>query len=469
MDLIALLNNTGNGLTALQAKASTIGNNIANANTPGYARQNANLVESIPTSLGGNRGFIGGGVYLGSITQTRSQFIEAQLPSAFAHSSESTARSDALASISTFNNGSDNDLTDALGAFYSNLTALAQNPADTSLRQSAVQAANWLVSTFNRTSTSIEMARTGIDASVRDTIQQVNASAQQVADLNRRIVASSAGGAQPTDLLDQRHNLMDQMAQLIGTTQVPDAYGNISLVLPGGVTLVSAGKAATLSIQGDNTNKGHLNIVSTPSAGSQPVVLNGAEVGGQVAGLLSARDLDLGPTSLGLDTLAYDFANALNAQNRAGFDLNGNAGGNIFIVGATSENAAASIALNPDLRQDPSLLAAAASADTVPGDASNLQAMVATQRKALSNGMDVQKGMAKIVSDFGVAALDAKNATSFDKSALQNLEDARNSVSGVSTDEEMVNLMQVQHSFTALSKVVQASNDMLETLMSLKK
>ncbi len=469
MDLISLLSNTGNGLVALQAKASTIGNNIANASTPGYARQSANLIEAIPSPLAGNRGFIGGGVLLGSVTQTRSQFIEAQLPSAFSHSSASSARSDALGSISTFDNGSESDLTGALGAFYSNLSALAQNPGDPSLRQSAVQAANWLVTTFNRTSSSIELARTGIDASLRDTIQQVNASAQQVADLNRRIASMAAGGAQPTDLLDQRHNLMDQMAQLIGTTQVPDAYGNISLVLPGGVTLVSAGIAATLSLEGDNTNKGHLNVVTTPSAGQAPVVLNQAEMGGQVAGLLSARDFDLGPTSRDLDTLAYDFARALNAQNRAGFDLNGNAGGDLFVVGATSEDAAATIALNPDLLRDSSLLAAAASADTVPGDASNLQLMVASQHMTLSSGLDVQKGMAKIVSDFGVAALDAKNAASFDQSALQSLENARNSVSGVSIDEEMVNLMQVQHSFTALSKVVEAGNNLLDILMNMKK
>jgi flagellar hook-associated protein 1 FlgK len=468
MDLISLLNNTSNGLTALQAKAATIGNNIANANTPGYARQNANLVESSPSVLAGNRGYIGGGVHLGSITQTRDQFIEAQLPVAFSHSSGSSARSGALTSVSTFNNGAEGDLTDALGAFYSKMTSLAQNPGDSSLRQSAVQSAAWLVSTFNRSAVAIELARSGIDASVQDTIQQVNASAQQVADLNRRISVIEAGGVQPTDLLDQRHNLMDQMAKLIGTTQVPDAYGNVNLVLPGGVTLVSASMAATLRIQGNNDNKGHLDIVFDPPDASSQVLLKEAEVGGQIGGLLSARDIDLGPTSRDLDTLAYEFANVLNAQNRAGYDLNGNSGGDIFVIGTASENAATTIALNPDLLRNPSLLGASASADTVPGDSSNLQLIVATQHTALSNGLDVQKGLAKIVSDFGVSASDAESASTFDKSVLQNLEDARTSVSGVAIDDEMVNLMQVQHSFTALSKVVQAGDELLKVLMSIK-
>ena len=468
MDLISLLNNTSNGLSAMQAKAATISNNIANASTPGYARQQANLEESTPSALAGNRGFIGGGVFLGSITQIRDQFVESQLPVAYSNSSGSTAQSEALASVSTFNNGAEGDLTDAIGTFYSNLTALAQNAGDPSLRQSAVQSAAWLVSTFNRTSVALELARTGIDSSVADTVQQVNTALQQVADLNRRISVIEAGGSQPTDLLDKRHNLMDQMSQLIGTTQVPDSYGNVSLVLPGGITLVSATSAATLIIQGNNANKGHVDVVFTPPDASTPVVLSNSELGGQVAGLLAARDEALKPASLNLDSLAFDFAKAVNAQNRAGYDLNGQPGGDIFTVGATANGAASTIALNAALKQDPSLIAAAGTDTTAPGDSSNLQAIISTQYAALSNGLDVQKGMAKIVSDFGTSAADAQNAASFDKSMLQNLEDTRNSVSGVSLDDEMVNLMQVQHAFEALSRVITTGDSMLTTLMSIK-
>jgi flagellar hook-associated protein 1 FlgK len=418
--------------------------------------------------LGGNRGYIGGGVYLLNVTQSRDQFVESQLPAAFSHSSSSTAESDALAGVSTFNNGTDGDLTDAMSAFYSSLTALAQNPGDTSLRQSAVQSAAWLASTFNRTSVALEQARSGIDASVTSTVQTVNSTLAQVAELNRRISVIESSGGEPNDLLDQRHNLMDQAAQLIGATQVPDAYGNISLVLPGGTTLVSASSAATLTVKGDPANKGHTNLVFTPADGSAPVVLKQSELGGQIGGLLSARDGALGTASTDLDTLAFDFARGINAQNRAGFGLDGSAGGDVFSSGSTSANAAATITLDPALASNPSLLAAASSATTVPGDATNLQAMVATQSAPLSNGLNVQKGMAKIVSDFGTATLDSKNAATFDKSMLQHLQDTRNSVSGVSLDDEMVGLMQAQHAYLALAKVITTAGGMLDTLMQLK-
>jgi flagellar hook-associated protein 1 FlgK len=468
MDLISLLNNTANGLSAIQARAATTSNNIANANTPGYAQQQANLAEATSSALGGNRGYIGGGVFLLNVTQTRDQFVESQLPTAFSQSSGSTAQSDALASVSVFNNGVDGNLSDAMSSFYSSLTALAQNPGDTSLRQSVVQSANWLVSSFNRTSVAVEQARSGIDASITSTVQQVNSTLAQVAQLNRRISVIEASGGQPNDLLDQRHNLMDQAAQLIGATQVPDAYGNISLVLPGGTTLVSSSVAATLTVQGNASNKGHTDLVFTPADGSAPFVLKQAELGGQIGGLLSARDGALGTASTDLDNLAFSFAKTINGQNQAGYDLNGNRGGDVFTVGATSANAAATITLDSALAGDPSLLAAAGATASGPGDATNLQAMVATQSALLSNGLDVQKGMAKIVSDFGTAAADSQNAATFQKSMLQNLQDSRSSVSGVSLDDEMVGLLQAQHAYQALAKVITTAGDMLETLIQLK-
>ncbi len=161
--------------------------------------------------------------------------------------------------------------------------------------------------------------------------------------------------------------------------------GNISLVLPGGTTLVSASLAATLTLQSNPTNKGHLDVVFTPADGSAPVVIKQSDLGGQIGGLLSARDGVLGQASTDLDTLAFDFATKINGQNHAGYDLDGNPGGDVFSVGATSTNAAATITVDPAMAANPSLLAAAGSATSGPGDATNLAAMVSTQSALLSN------------------------------------------------------------------------------------
>jgi flagellar hook-associated protein 1 FlgK len=261
---------------------------------------------------------------------------------------------------------------------------------------------------------------------------------------------------------------MDQIAQLVGATQVPDAYGNISMVLPDGTTLLSASAAANLTMQADVSNKGHLDIVFTPPDGSAPVVLGQGDLGGQIGGLLVARDGALGKASSDLDTLAYYFATTMNSQNRAGFTLDGNPGGDLFTVGTDPTNAAAVIACNPALSTDPSLVAAARLSTTVPGDGSNAQLMAATQNAPLPNGLDVTDGLAKIVADFGTAASNATDQSTFDKTVLQNLQDARASTSGVSVDDEMVGLMQAQHAFEALAKVITTTESLLETLIQLK-
>jgi flagellar hook-associated protein 1 FlgK len=116
---------------------------------------------------------------------------------------------------------------------------------------------------------------------------------------------------------------------------------------------------------------------------------------------------------------------------------------------------------------NPSLLAAASLPTSGPGDASNLAAMVSTQSALLSNNLDVTQGMAKIVSDFGTAALDAQNAVSFNGSVLQGLQNARNSASSVSLDDEMVSLTQEQHAYEAMAKVINAAGSLLDTLIGM--
>jgi flagellar hook-associated protein 1 FlgK len=220
-------------------------------------------------------------------------------------------------------------------------------------------------------------------------------------------------------------------------------------------------------MQSDPTNKGHLDILFSPSDGSAPVVIKQSDLGGQIGGLVSARDGVLGQASTDLDTLAFDFARKVNAQNRAGFDLNGNQGGDVFTIGVASSNAAASITVDSAMAANPSLLAAASLPTSGPGDASNLAAMVSTQSALLSNNLDVTQGMARIVSDFGAAALDAQNAVSFNGSVLQGLQNARNSASGVSLDDEMVSLTQEQHAYEAMAKVINAAGSLLDTLIGM--
>jgi len=166
--------------------------------------------------------------------------------------------------------------------------------------------------------------------------------------------------------------------------------------------------------------------------------------------------------------LAFDFANAINGVSSVGFAQDGTTGHNVFTVGATSAGAAGQITIDPTLAADPSLLAAASSAGGLPGDNTNMNAMIATERTALAGGSDPETTFSNIVAGFGSAAQRAKAMSDQDGALLDNLTTLRESASGVSLDEEMVNLTSAQRAFEAVSKVITTADSMLDTLMSLK-
>jgi flagellar hook-associated protein 1 FlgK len=465
-DLLSILNNASASLAAQREAAATASQNIANANTPGYARQTANLEALTPTQFVGNA-FIGRGVGVQSITQSRDQFIERQLPSATAAQASSSTESDALSAISALDPQSPNGLSSALSAFYSAMRAVAQNPADVPTRQAALGATQALTSAFNTTSQSLEAARTGLDTQIDGTIQQANSDASGMASLNTQIRMARASGAEPNDLLDARQRLQDDLTKLTGATPVTNTNGDISMALPGGTALVSDDRAAQLSSIADPTNSGHLSLRLTRADGSGPIALANSAAGGTLGGSLAARDTDIGAASTALDTLAFNFANAANAVQSTGFALDGTTGHPMFTVGATSAGAAAQIAVDPTLAGNSSLLAAASTAAGAPGDNTNLSALIATEQSALPTGGNPGATFAGIVAQFGGVSQRASAMSAQDGSILDNLSQLRESTSGVSIDEEMVNLTAAQNAFDAMSKVITTASTMFDTLMTL--
>jgi flagellar hook-associated protein 1 FlgK len=467
-DLLAILNQGAASLAAQQALAATASHNIQNANTPGYARQTAVLETTLPAQFAGNA-WIGRGADLQAVTQSRDRFLEAQIPAQLGLAAQSAATSSQLGAVSALDPSAPGGLGDTLAGFYAALRAMAQNPADAGLRQSAVAAARALARGFQNTRASLEAARSGADAQLGGAVGEVNALAAQVAELNGKIRVATAQGGQPNDLLDARQKAVDRLAELTGASPVPTSGGDVSLFLPGGSALVSGQQASTLATQLDLANPGHLKLQLVGPGGAVQALTG---VGGQLGGTVAARDGALLTAVNALDTMAFDLGGRLNAVHQAGFGLDGTTNDPLFTLGATSSGAAASIDVNAALVADPRRLAAASAAtgpaSAAPGDATNLQRLVDTERAALSNNLDAIDGLAKLTSDFGSAAQAASALADHDKALHDNLLTLRDSTSGVSIDEELIQLQKAQRGYQAISRVIQTSSDMLDTLMSLK-
>jgi flagellar hook-associated protein 1 len=465
-DLLSILYQSGQSLGAYRAAAATTSHNLDNANTPGYSRQTAELGAVLPADY--LRGaYIGQGVELLSVSQARDRFLEAQIPGATGAAASATAEANVLKSVNTLDPDGDGSLTSALSGFYAGLRALAQNPGDASLRAAAVSAASTLTLVFNRASQALDAARTGVDSQLGGQVSEVNTTAATVADLNRQIRIARASGAEPNDLLDARQRAQDRLCELCGAVPVPDSSGDVTMMLPGGAALVCGDRAAKLSTVADPALGGHLALRLTPADGSSPVSLSASSVGGSMGGSLAARDGTLANAASSLDTLAFDLAGAVNAVHSTGYALDGSTGHDLLNAGTSATGAAGRLAVDASVLANPSLIAAAAAAAAVPGDATKLQQLIATESQQLSGGMDATSTLARITSDFGASATRAQAVADQNASVRDNLLNLRESTSGVSIDEEMVRMTQTQRAYEAVAKVITATDEMLDTLMKM--
>ena len=460
--LFALLSRGAMSLQTQSAYSSTVAHNLSNSNTPGYARQRAEISAALPADRVGNS-FIGGGAALQGITQARDRFLEAQMPAAISQEASSSTESQTLQAVTALD--LDNSVAPALSNFYAQMRALAQNPGSPNYRTAAVSAAQQLALTFNRTANAIEAARTGVDDKLQADLPELNQSLQQIATLNSKIRQNSAAGASPNDLLDARQKLADRVAQLTGATPVANGEGDLNLTLADGTALVAKDKASTFSVLPDAANNGHFRLYVQKPDGSPAAPVAGTP-GGELGGLIKARDGALKTAGASIDQLAFDFSTSVNTISQAGVGLDGSGGRDLFTVTATASGAAKSMTLNTDIAADPNLFPAGTTSST--GDATNVQAMINTESTVLSSGATASGTLSAITTAFGAATQRAKSANEADTAMLGNLTSMRDSVSGVSVDEELVNMQKAQRGYEAVSKVIKAADAMLETLMGLK-
>lgn len=460
--LLAMLQQGASSLQAQSAYSSTVAHNLSNSNTVGYSRQRAEIAAVSPSDRFGSS-YIGNGAVLQAVGQARDRFLEAQLPGALGREMASGTEAQTLRSVNALD--LDNSVAPALSVFYGQLRALAQNPGSSNYREAAVGAATQLALSFNRSSQALEGARAGIDQKLEGRLPEVNQALQQVASLNAQIRQARATGGQPNDLLDARTRLGDRVAEWTGATPVPNADGDLNVTLSDGTALVAAERAAVLSVLPDATNGGHLQLYLQKPDGSVSKPLT-TPPGGELGGLLAARDGALKTAQTQLDQLAFDLSGAVNAAAVAGYGLDGGTGRPLFVTNATAAGAASSLVVNAAIAADTSLFPAGST--TAPGDPGAVQAMIDTESQNLSNGTTASGSLARITAQFGATAARAASLHEGDTAMLGHLDGMRQAASGVSVDEELVNMQKAQRAYEAVTRVIKTADEMLNTLMSIK-
>ena len=216
-------------LQAFQSALAVTSNNIANANTPGYSDETANLTAAVPTSSANAP--IGGGVAVASVTRAVDQLNENQL-----NTSQGTLSQ--LTGLQSYTNQIDNivgttagGLSTALTSYYSAWSTLAGDPTSTASRQALLNQAQAVSSSLSSTSGRLQTLNTGINAGITADVSQINSITASISSLNQQIVVSTAqaGGQAPNSLLDQRDQLVSNLSQLVGISTTTDSNGALNV------------------------------------------------------------------------------------------------------------------------------------------------------------------------------------------------------------------------------------------------
>ncbi|MDL1962767.1 MAG: flagellar hook-associated protein FlgK [Deltaproteobacteria bacterium] len=457
--------NTGRTALSTQQKAIDVtGHNIANVNTPGYSRQRVNMETNEPVSS--SPGQIGTGVKAAEIQRIYDRFVGAQINNENQNLGNWEAQKGVLEKVEIFfDESSEYGLNQAMSEFWNAWQDLANNPSDHEGRAALLSKSETMTDTFNNTYSNLTQIQREIDVNIMGTVKEINLITERIAGLNEKIAGIEVGEQNANDHRDTRNLLLKDLSLMIDIDSFENSDGKVTVLTAGGRPLVENISSWNLSTKADDS--GFQDIAWTDSDGN-PVNITDSISGGKLKGWLEVRDVTIPDYSSKLNDLAKGISNGVNALHQDGLGLNDDVvAERNFFTGTT----ALDIAVNPVIIDDVNNIAAAGSLDGLPGGNSNAIKIANLQNKLTINGdpptATFDDYYNSLVSDVGSEVQKATVNFNHQSSMVTHLDNYRESVSGVSLDEEMVNLIKFQHGYNAAAKLISVADELLDRVINM--
>ena len=436
-----------------QVQMGTVSQNIANADNPAYARQKALLATN--PALKTAAGYLGTGARVDQIIQQRDQYVERSLMRSIASQSDYEARATALATVGAqLLDDGDEGISSALGTFWDAWEALSQNPSGLSERTAVTQATTNLASVIRDASSRLADTAADLELEVRSEVGTVNGLLERIASLNEAIRLSEGGGQSANDLRDLRYQALTNLAESLPISYQEETNGTLTITIEDAsteITLVSGHEYGEL---GYDTTEHQLTYTDYQSSTYGDFELSAGRLNGLMAEYRATGTAnDLAYVLANPDAPDLTYADRLNAfASMLITEVNDAFGADVFIgTDATDIELDSGFALDPDLDADLALSVAA------------LQ-----ENKFDELGSSTFSGyLSSIQQQLGLDEQNAAAQGSFYESLRLQLENQQQSVSGVSLDEELVDLLRLQQVYQAAAKIVQYTSSMMETIMEM--
>lgn len=484
------------GLYTQQTALYTTGHNISNANTLGYSRQRVNMESTtgfpgVGLNSGTMPGFLGTGVQSGSIQRIRDSFVDHQFRQESNKFGYWESKSKAISQMEdVLTEPSTTGLQKSFSEFWQSLQDLATNPSESGARAVAIRRGEAVADSFNYMHKSLTEIQTNIGTEIEHSAKDINSILKQIAHVNDQIKNIEPNGYVPNDLYDQRDLLLDELATFVpievkynssggrSVEGVAEGWAVVSLKLGNGdkVELVNGNKAQEITVKfadGDGNQP-----VTDISITGHPETIGHDELAdlGKLKSLMNsygtADEEGLYPDMIAeLNKMAAEFAKAFNEIYRQGhpMDSTENDVPNWFFIRENPdvEFSAGNIKVNDLLIEDPSLFRASSAVDEE-GNGKQALELAGLEFKSLSglDGATLETYFQSIIGDLGVEGLEANKMVENTITLLGAVEHRRASISSVSLDEEMTDMIRFQQAYNASARMITVVDETLDKIIN---
>jgi flagellar hook-associated protein 1 FlgK len=458
-----------NSQTALQ----TTGHNIANKSTEGYSRQRVELQTAEPTGLGNHR--IGNGSKTAAVTRTNNPYLEKQIGKEMSNLGYFDGKADAMNRVEqVYNEQTNKGLNTFITDFFNSYRELSNNPESLATRTQVKETAQALTQDFKRVNTQLTEIRRDIDQQVATNVNEVNQLSSEIAQLNGKIQLVQNEGGPANDERDRRDLLIKKLGEKINIRWAEGSDGAVTITAGQSAIIVAGQDAKTLSVRStpasETKGEGNFDIFYQSVKDGQLTNVSGQITGGSVGGLLEVRDKTIGGLLESVDKMAFSIANDVNAIHSRGFDAYNRTGHDFFEVPHDLKGYSAAMDLTEHVSRDPMKIAAAGGPNA-PGDnrIANAIAQLQFENTMPNETSTLDEFYNSMVGEVGVQSRKIQTTQESQKGIVSQLKNIRESVSGVSLDEETTKLIEYQKAFDASARLIRTADEMFDTVLNLKR
>jgi len=465
MGITSILNIAKNALFAQQTSLQILSNNVANVNTKGYARQEAVLTEadSVRTDSGL---LLGGGVRIDRIMSHYDKYLEYSIAKQNNALEEQRTYEKFFGRIESVLDENNSKLTSNITAFFNSWQGLSADPLSSVARADVAMKATNLCQGIRNTYGELKNLQIEADNNVANEVQEINNLLASIAELNKKTYEAAADGSESAGFASQRLIALQELSGKLNLQYFEDQNGGLTVMTTDGKSLVEKGNVYELSVERSVTDNFYRVYWNGNSVNS--VDITGNISGGSLKGLIDLRDTQLTGFMDSVDDLAQSLMTEVNAIHSAGYNSNGTTGVNFFKD--MTGDYAANIDLGDEIKTDVRYIAATSSASNMSNNDIALAISDLGSAGVTIGGVDTSyvTYSASIASTIGNLSKNAQDLSEYHQNLMNMVSNQRDSISGVSIDEEMSNLIKFQYAYQAAARLITTADTLMTALMEIR-